>query len=146
MLAVAEGEDDDAEMARRLNQEAAKTIMYTPEKDEAEVWKFVTINPAKTLHVADRVGSIKVGKDADVVLWSDNPLSIYAKAEQTYVDGIKFFDRTDDLRLREDVRRERARLTQKSLVAKKAGASTQTVVARAPRLYDCEDVGDELHD
>ncbi|HRC33849.1 MAG TPA: amidohydrolase family protein, partial [Bacteroidia bacterium] len=65
---------DDAEMARRLNQEAAKAVKYGG-VSEQEAWKFVTLNPAKLLHVDDKVGSIKVGKDADVVLWSDNPLS-----------------------------------------------------------------------
>ena len=48
---------------------------------EEEAWKMVTINPAQLLHLDDRVGSVKEGKDADLVLWSDNPLSIYAKAE-----------------------------------------------------------------
>jgi len=72
---------DDAEMARRLNQEAAKSVKYGGLTEE-EALKMVTINPAKMLHVDGKVGSIKVGKDADLVLWSDNPLSIYAKAEK----------------------------------------------------------------
>ncbi len=70
---------DDAEMSRRLNQEAAKSVKYGDISEE-DAWKFVTLNPAKLLHIDDRVGSIKVGKDADVVLWSDHTLSIYAKA------------------------------------------------------------------
>ena len=73
---------DDAEMGRRLNQEAAKAVKYGGVSEE-EAWKFVTLNPAKLLHLDDKMGSIKVGKDADVVLWSDNPLSIYAKVEKT---------------------------------------------------------------
>ncbi len=77
---------DDAEMSRRLNQEAAKSVKYGDISEE-DAWKFVTLNPAKLLHIDDRVGSIKVGKDADVVLWSDNPLSIYAKAEKTIIEG-----------------------------------------------------------
>lgn len=135
---------DDAEMARRLNQEAAKTAMYTDFKDDESLWKFVTLNPAKMMHIDNKVGSIKVGKDADLVLWSHPPLSIYAKAEQTYVDGIKFFDRNTDITLRDTVRIERARLIQKSLEAKKGGAATQAVPMRTPRMYDCEDIGDEL--
>jgi imidazolonepropionase-like amidohydrolase len=135
---------DDAEMARRLNQEAAKSVMYSG-MDEAAAWKLVTINPAKTLHVDNRVGSIKVGKDADLVLWSANPLSIYAKAEQTYVDGAKFFDREEDVQLREDMKKERARLIQKILAAKKGGAGTQPVQMRGQRLYECEDMEDEMH-
>jgi imidazolonepropionase-like amidohydrolase len=77
---------DDAEMARRLNQEAAKSVMYAGMSQE-EAWKMVTINPARLLHVDDRTGSIKAGKDADLVLWNDNPLSIYASADKTWVDG-----------------------------------------------------------
>ena len=69
---------DDAEMSRRLNQEAAKSVKYGNISEE-EAWKFVTLNPAKLLHIDDRVGSIREGKDADVVLWTDHPLSIYAK-------------------------------------------------------------------
>ncbi len=87
---------DDAEMARRLNQEAAKSIKYGGMSEE-EAFKMVTLNPAKALHVQDKVGSIKVGKDADLVLWSADPLSIYAKAEKTIVDGIIYFDRYRDL-------------------------------------------------
>ncbi|MGL1562901.1 amidohydrolase family protein, partial [Vibrio parahaemolyticus] len=59
---------DDAEMARRLNQEAAKSVKYGGISEE-DALKMVTINPAKMLHVDDRVGSIKEGKDADLVLW-----------------------------------------------------------------------------
>ena len=61
---------DDAEMARRLNQEAAKAVKYGNVSEE-EAWKFVTLNPAKLLHVDNRTGSIKEGKDADLVLWSE---------------------------------------------------------------------------
>jgi formylmethanofuran dehydrogenase subunit A len=136
---------DDAEMARRLNQEAAKSVMYA-NMNEEEAWKLVTLNPAKTLRVADRVGSIKIGKDADVVLWSDNPLSIYAKAEQTYVDGVKYFDRQEDVQLREYVKKERARLVQKMIAAKKNGTPTMPVQVRTQHLYDCEDDEDEMRD
>ena len=112
---------------------------------EEEAWKFVTLNPAKMLHIDNRVGSIRQGKDADLVLWSTNPLSIYAKAEQTYVDGVKFFDREEDVQLREDIKKERARLIQKILASKKSGAPTQAVPLRGRRLYDCEDNEDEMH-
>ena len=135
---------DDAEMARRLNQEAAKSVMYAS-MDEVAAWKLVTLNPAKTLKVDSRVGSIKVGKDADLVLWSTNPLSIYAKAEQTYVDGVKFFDREEDVKMQDEVRKERARLIQKVLAAKKSGAPTQAVQRRGQRQYECEDDDDEMH-
>ncbi|WP_153798218.1 amidohydrolase family protein [Foetidibacter luteolus] len=111
---------DDAEQARRLNQEAAKSVKYGGMSEE-DAFKMVTLNPAKALHVDDKVGSIKVGKDADLVLWSDNPLSIYAVAEKTMVDGIFYFDRERDLQLRQQIKTERARLINKMLGEKKGG-------------------------
>jgi imidazolonepropionase-like amidohydrolase len=132
---------DDAEMARRLNQEAAKSVMYGGMKEE-EAWKMVTINPAKLLHVDDRVGSVKSGKDADLVLWSDNPLSVYAKAEKTWVDGILYFDRQQDALMQEEVQRERARLIQKLQVEKKGGEGGEK--PRGPKgHYDCDSDEDE---
>ena len=90
---------DDAEMSRRLNQEAGKTIKYGGISEE-EAWKMVTLNPAKLLHLDDRVGSVKVGKDADVVLWSGNPLSVYSKAEKTIIEGATYFDIKRDAMMR----------------------------------------------
>jgi hypothetical protein len=81
-----------------------------------------------------------------VVLWSDHPLSVYAKAEHTYVDGIKYFDRQEDVQLRENVRKERARLTQKMITAKRSGAPAIPVQARMQHLYECEDADDEMRD
>lgn len=109
---------DDAEMARRLNQEAGKIVKYGGVTEE-EALKMVTLNPAKMLHVDDKVGSIKVGKDADLVLWSNNPLSIYAVAEKTIVDGTVFFDRDRDKELRAQIQAERTRLIQKLAAAKR---------------------------
>ena len=113
---------DDAEMARRLNQEAAKSVKYGGMSEE-DALKMVTINPAKMLHVDGKVGSIKVGKDADLVLWSDNPLSIYANAEKTIVDGTIYFDRDKDMELRKRNQAEKARLIQKLAAAKKASGA-----------------------
>jgi len=115
---------DDAEMARRLNQEAAKSVKYGGMSEE-DALKMVTLNPAKMLHIDSRVGSIKAGKDADLVLWSDNPLSIYAKAEKTIVDGIVYFDRERDKQLRQQITAERSRLIQKMLNEKKSGGGTE---------------------
>ena len=103
---------DDAEMARRLNQEAAKAYKYGRVPEE-EALKFVTLNPAKLLHIDHKTGSLKPGKDADVVVWSDHPLSINAKAEQTFVEGVRCYDVDRDRELREAMRAERARLTAK---------------------------------
>lgn len=132
---------DDAEMARRLNQEAGKAVRFGGVSEE-EALKFVTINPAKLLHIDNSTGSLKVGKDADVVLWSDNPLSVYAKAEMTFVDGIKFFDRNEDAVLRQQVAAERNRLIQKMLEAKKSGGNTQRPNWRRPRQYHCDSMED----
>jgi imidazolonepropionase-like amidohydrolase len=133
---------DDAEMARRLNQEAGKAVRFGGVKEQ-EALKFVTINPAKLLRIDDRTGSLKAGKDADVVVWTDNPLSVYAKADMTFVDGIKFFDRQDDLKLRDDMNRERNRLIQKMLAVKKDGGRTEHPFTRRNREYHCEDDEDE---
>ncbi len=132
---------DDAEMATRLNQEAAKSITYAG-MDEQEALKMVTINPAIMLHVADRTGSIKVGKDADLVLWSDAPLSIYAKAEKTIVDGIIYFDREKDKQLRETIAKERQRLIQKMIAVKKNGEKT---VPAVPSFREMNYCGEEGH-
>jgi len=132
---------DDAEMARRLNQEAAKAVKYGNVSQE-EAWKFVSLNPAKLLHLDDRMGSLKAGKDADVVIWSDNPLSVYAKAEKTYVDGICLFDIKRDKELREKMKKERARITDKMLNAKKGGSKTEKPKEKKDRLYHCDTIGE----
>jgi imidazolonepropionase-like amidohydrolase len=129
---------DDAEMARRLNQEAAKSIKYGGMSEE-DALKMVTINPAKMLHVDNRVGSIKVGKDADLVLWSDNPLSIYAKAEKTLVDGIVYFDRAADVEMRKQQLAERNRLIQKMNGEKRAGGPTMAPMPSYSVLLNCGD-------
>ena len=100
---------DDAEMARRLNQEAAKSVKYG-DMSEVDALKLITLNPAKLLHLDERMGSILPGKDADLVLWSEHPLSVYAIAETTWVDGIPYYSRQADAAMREQVAAERARL------------------------------------
>ncbi len=87
---------DDAEQARRLNMEAAKTIRYGGLTDD-EALATVTINPAKQLRIDSRVGSIEVGKDADLVIWNRHPLSSTAIVERAYIDGIAYYDRVKDL-------------------------------------------------
>ncbi|MGV3587689.1 MAG: amidohydrolase family protein [Adhaeribacter sp.] len=131
---------DDAEMARRLNQEAAKTVKYGGLSEE-EALKLVTLNPAKLLHLDHRMGSIKPGKDADLVLWTDHPLSIYAKPAKTYVDGIAYFDLETDKQLQAETQKERQRLIQKMLNAKQAGAPTQPIpTTTRGQVLHCEDV------
>ena len=132
---------DDAEMGRRLNQEAAKAVKYGGVSEE-DALKFVTLNPAKLLHLDHRMGSIKVGKDADVVLWSDNPLSIYAICEKTIIDGIVYFDLDKDAEQQEANRKEKARVIEKMIVAKKGGEETQPAKSKKPKLYHCDTVGE----
>jgi imidazolonepropionase-like amidohydrolase len=83
---------DDAELMRHLNTEAAKTMKYGG-MTETEALSMVTINPAKQLGIDNRVGSIEVGKDADLVLYDKYPLSDYAKVEKVLIDGTVYFDR-----------------------------------------------------
>jgi adenine deaminase len=130
---------DDAEMARRLNQEAAKCVKYGG-LSESEALKLVTLNPAKMLHIDKDVGSIVPGKSADLVLWSDHPLSVYARAEKTIIDGIVYFDREEDKRLRESMRQERARIIAKMLVEKKKGNKVVRHTGRQSRLYYCNSI------
>ena len=132
---------DDAEMGRRLNQEAAKAVKYGGVSEE-EALKFVTLNPAKLLHLDHRMGSIKVGKDADVVLWSDNPLSIYAVCEKTIIDGVVYFDIEKDAERQKANRKEKARIVEKMIQAKKGGVKTQPAKGKNPKLYHCDTVGE----
>ncbi len=129
---------DDAEMARRLNQEAAKTIKYGGMTEE-EALRMVTINPAKMLRVDDKTGSIRVGKDADLVLWSDNPLSIYARAEKTIVDGTVYFDRDKDAEAQKKIVSERNRLIQKMLAEKREGGPVGPARPTPTVILHCED-------
>ena len=129
---------DDPEQARHLNQEAAKSIKYGGLTEE-QAFKLCTLNPATMLHIADRVGSIKVGKDADVVLWNNNPLSVYATAQKTFVDGIEYYDRERDSVMRISIASERNRLIQKMLTAKKDGVKTQPAVMTFDQINECEE-------
>lgn len=128
---------DDAEMSRRLNQEAAKTIKYGG-MTELEAWKMVTINPAKLLYIDERVGSIKEGKDADVVLWSANPLSVYARPEKTLIEGTVYFDLEKDLQQREAIRNERALLVNLMLKEKDKGNPTQQPKKKDKEEFHCD--------
>ncbi len=128
---------DDAEMGRRLNQEAAKSIKYGG-LTEVQALKLVTLNPAKMLHIDDKVGSIKVGKVADLVLWTDNPLSIYAKVSKTLIDGQIYFDVDDDAKLREDIKKERARIIAKLIVEKNKGAKVIKPQPKKHSYFHCD--------
>jgi imidazolonepropionase-like amidohydrolase len=128
---------DDAEMSRRLNQEAAKAVKYGNISEE-DAWKFVTLNPAKLLHIDDKVGSLKVGKDADVVLWTDNPLSIYAQVEKTLIEGVVYFDREKDTQKQSLITKERNELIGQMLKEKNKGMNTQEPTKKEKTAYHCD--------
>ncbi len=130
---------DDAEMARRLNQEAGKTVKYGG-MSELEAWKMVTINPAKLLHIDNRVGSIKEGKDADLVLWTDHPLSVYAKSEKTLIEGVTYFDLEKDQEMREALKQERNKLINMMLKEKEGGAATKMPQMKKKERMTCESI------
>lgn len=132
---------DDAEMGRRLNQEAAKAIKYGGVAPE-DAWKMVTLNPAKALHLESRMGSVEPGRDADLVLWNDDPLSIRAKVMMTFIDGARYYDRRRELDQRMLAEAERARITAKMLAAKQAGAAVRKAQRQEPEQWHCETIGD----
>ncbi|RVU90350.1 amidohydrolase [Flavobacterium columnare] len=128
---------DDAEMSRRLNQEAAKIVKYGGVSEE-DAWKMVTLNPAKLLHLDHKIGSIKIGKDADLVLWDNNPLSIYAKVDKTMVEGIIYYDTEQDKQHRKSIQLEKAELINQMLQEKNQGTFTIPVVKKIKKQYHCD--------
>ena len=105
---------DSNEHARRLNTEAGKAVKYGGVQPH-EALQFVTRNPAIQLGIFERTGSLTAGKDADIALWSDDPLSYAARCEATWVDGRLMFSLERDRQLREHIAGERARLLQLAL-------------------------------
>jgi len=128
---------DDGEMSRRLNQEAGKIVKYGGISEE-DALKMVTLNPAKLLHMDDHTGSIKEGKDGDVVVWSDHPLSIKARAEKTIIEGTVYFDIARDAQLRKDVKEEKSTLTAMMLAEKKKGLKTQPAKKKEKQRLHCD--------
>lgn len=126
---------DSDEMARRLPAEAAKAIKYGGMAPQ-EALKLVTLNPARQLRIDDRVGALRVGLDADFVLWSGPPLSSMSRVEQTWIDGRRMFDRTEDARLQVQAFDERERLLGK---AAEARAKTLALTTPAPAKADAAD-------
>lgn len=109
---------DSAEEHRHLNQEAAKTIKYGGLSEE-QALKLVTLNPAMQLGIDKRVGSIEIGKDADLVLYTAHPLSTYAIPQRVLIDGVVYFDREKDLQQRDVRAKQKQALKDKE----KAGSS-----------------------
>lgn len=125
---------DDAEMGRRLNQEAAKSVKYGG-LNELDAMKMCTLNPAKMLHVDQYVGALEEGKDADFVIWTNSPLSIYAVATATYVDGICYYSLQDANQKSEFIKRDKQRLWQLMQDAKTAGEPITNASASGESIY-----------
>jgi imidazolonepropionase-like amidohydrolase len=118
---------DSNSLARFLNVEAAKAVKYGREVggfSESEAWKFVTLNPAKQLRIDDKVGKIKVGSVADLALWTDHPMSTYARVDRTWVDGRELYSVEQDAAHRDWIAKERDRLINKLLAEKKKSDAT----------------------
>jgi imidazolonepropionase-like amidohydrolase len=106
---------DDAEISTRMNWEAGKLLRSGVEEEQA--LSTVTLQAAKAVAIDSRIGSLEAGKDADFVIWNGNPLSQFTKAEQTWVDGRRFFSLDEDVKLRAEVTTQRAQLIQAILAA-----------------------------
>ncbi len=135
---------DSEEAIRRLNQEAAKSVMYC-DMEPAEALKLATLNPAIQLKIDDRVGSLKAGKDADFVIWNGNPLSIYTRAEQTWVDGAPMFTLERDAELRKADAAERQALIEKVLASGEDQGRSEWSARRNEKQWHCDDVEDVWH-
>ncbi len=135
---------DSPDLQRRLNQEAAKSITYCDMSQE-DAWKMVTINPAKQLKIDNRTGSIKTGKQADFVIWDHNPLSVYARAEQTWIDGRQYFDLATDMTARKAQRVEKSQLINK-LIGDKSPKVSSTALSASEKMiqpvWHCDDQHD----
>ncbi len=122
---------DSGELDRHLYHEAAKSQRYGGLTDD-EALALITINPALQLGIADRVGSIEVGKDADLAVFDGHPLSVYAVPQMTFVDGVRYFDRQrdpDDVRL---------------FVDPEASLDDGAMISNDEHLHELEAVGDWL--
>jgi imidazolonepropionase-like amidohydrolase len=111
---------DSAEEARHLNQEAAKTMKFGG-LNETEALKLVTLNPAIQLGIANRVGSIEVGKDADLVIFDKHPLSVFTVPQKVLIDGTVYFDRQQDIAKRAEIEKEKKELIEKEKKALESG-------------------------
>jgi imidazolonepropionase-like amidohydrolase len=130
---------DSAEEHRHLNQEAAKAMKYGGLTEE-QALRLITLNPATQLGIEKRVGSIEVGKDADLVLYSAHPLSTFAIPQQVLIDGVPYFDRQKDLQAREVRARQKQALKDKekssATPSKPAPTETTPKVETTPRVEE----------
>ncbi|HEV2765785.1 MAG TPA: amidohydrolase, partial [Pyrinomonadaceae bacterium] len=134
---------DSDERARRLNVDAAKMMRYGGLTEE-EALKLITLNPAWQLGIDGRVGSIDVGKDADLAIWTGHPFSVYSRVETTFVDGEPLFDRTQDLARRQQLADERRQLEQHEAnrSPSEGGSPAARPRERRPTRHHDDDEGD----
>lgn len=136
---------DDQELARHLNHEAAKAVKYGGVSPE-EALAFVTLNPAKQLRIDHLVGSLSPGKQADLVVWSGDPLSILARCEQTWIDGRRYFSIEEDAEARTEAEAVRNRLVQKILASGEKMESDEEKKAAESDLWPRHDIFCHGHD
>ena len=137
---------DSDEHARRLNTEAGKAVKHGG-LDPHDALKLVTLNPAIQLGVGDRIGSLEPGKDADLAVWSGDPLSYRTRCLSTWVDGRELYSEAADLALAVEAETERQRIIQKLLtedvgVAKASPADGEE--ADKPASRELAELRDEM--
>ena len=113
--------------------------MHWGDLTEEQALKLVTINPAIQLGIQDRVGSIEIGKDADLAIWNGHPFSVYSRVDTTFIDGDVYFDRQQDLARRADLAKERATLEQAEPNKPPAQGQSPQTPRRRPRTHIDDD-------
>jgi imidazolonepropionase-like amidohydrolase len=138
---------DNTQLATRMNWEAAKVVQTGVSEEDA--LSMITIFPAQMLGIDHRVGSLEAGKDADFVIWDRHPLATDTRAEQTWIDGKKYFDIDEDARAREEIREQRAKLIQHALSAidagEKPGRARRGGISSFSEDYSCQEDHHEFH-
>jgi imidazolonepropionase-like amidohydrolase len=123
---------DDDERARRLNLDAAKVMKYGGVPEE-EALKMITLNAAKQFRIDKRTGSIEVGKDADLAIWSGHPFSVYSHVEMTMIEGEVYFDRSKDIQKRAELEKERQELEKLDVNKTPGSGATQPKIPSEKR-------------
>jgi imidazolonepropionase-like amidohydrolase len=133
---------DSDERMRRLNLDAAKVMKYggVPEQDALQM---ITLNAARQLGIDKRTGSIDVGKDADLVIWSAHPFSVYTRPEMTLIEGEVYFDRTLDAQRRAEIERERQELEKLEMNKPAGGGGTSPRIPTERRVEDRDEASFE---
>jgi hypothetical protein len=135
---------DSNEHARRFYQEAGKMMKYG-DLTEEEALRLVTLNPATQLRLEKRMGSIDVGKDADLVIFNGHPFSVYSRPEMTMIEGEIYFDRKQDLEMRDKLAKEKKALIEKEKKAPGERQPTQPAPMLPPTLTE-DDLDGHFHD